>query len=269
MLALKCPPSPTTEVLRVHAPATHLRHESIYSRLDLSDPYLVGEPEGPISCDLQETSVAVKPTAAKTGRRRKGHRKAHSTGNLVDIGSSSQRHPVPFVRVDPPLAPSKSLTKPPSFRANRDSKAKSNRPAPQPVNLPLSPSPRPHRRSASHTPNPVSRPGPYSSSATHSLLSLRSLPLSFSSSTLLLSPLSAGPAGYAYTPTSSRALGFESFRDDHGVSFISRRSALERVLVRWRLWRDEDAKQKEEVRGEGRGGGQGVWSKLKGNFRRR
>jgi hypothetical protein len=106
-------------------------------------------------------------------------------------------------------------------------------------------------------------PGPYS--ATHSLRSLPNL-LSPSSTSLL----SAGPGGYCYTPTSSRALGFESLRDDHGIKF-SGRSGLAKVLVKWKIWRDEAEGKMDRVSacsGDISAGGRTFNGRLKGVGRR-
>jgi hypothetical protein len=245
MFADQYPPSsPTTSTLRVNATASHLRHESCYSSLDLSgDPWQISEPEGSSHINHHTAPMAVKPAVrpqpASAKLRRNGHVKSYSTGNVLDFGSSKPpRTPVPSIQVETPQA----FPEPPSFSVSRDSKGKSARP----TTLAL-PSPHQHRRSASHTQLPsqssshislvTPRPGPYS--ATHSLRSLPNL-LSPSSTSLL----SAGPGGYCYNPTSSRALGFESLRDDHGIKF-SGRSGLAKVLVKWKIWRDEDARQME------------------------
>jgi hypothetical protein len=232
------PPSPTTSLLRVNATASHLRHESCYSLLDLNgDPWQVGEPESsfhparhtaPVAV---EPAVSLQPSSAKP--RRNGHVKSHSTGNLLGFGCSKPtRAPVPSIQVEAPQA----FSEPPSSSVSRNSNGKSARPS----SLAL-PSPHQHCRSASQTRLPsqygscvslvTPRPGFYA--ATHSLRSLPNL-LSPSSTSLL----SAGPGGYCYTPTSSRALGFESLRDDHGIKF-SGRSGLAKVLVKWKIWRDE------------------------------
>jgi hypothetical protein len=108
------PPSPTTSLLRVNATASHLRHESCYSLLDLNgDPWQVGEPEGSLHIDHNAASVAVKPAAplqpASAKPHRNGHVKSHSTGNLLDFGSSKPpRASVPSIqlrRLKPSRAP--------------------------------------------------------------------------------------------------------------------------------------------------------------------
>lgn len=56
------------------------------------------------------------------------------------------------------------------------------------------------------------------------------------------SPLSAGPAGYQYTPLFLRTPDLESLRHDHGVQFKKHLSLKEVVLyARWHLLLDEDA----------------------------
>jgi hypothetical protein len=52
--------------------------------------------------------------------------------------------------------------------------------------------------------------------------------------------LTAGPAAYMYTPLTARRLGFESLRDDHGITFMTQRHAIVALLVRWQLWVDEE-----------------------------
>jgi hypothetical protein len=47
-----------------------------------------------------------------------------------------------------------------------------------------------------------------------------------------LSPLSSGPAGYVYTPVSSRPLSYESLRYKHGVRFV-RQDSLRGLVLRW------------------------------------
>ena len=55
------------------------------------------------------------------------------------------------------------------------------------------------------------------------------------------SPLSAGPAGWRYTPVSARTPGLESFRHDHGVRLKTRLSFRAVLLnCRWGLLWDED-----------------------------
>ena len=55
------------------------------------------------------------------------------------------------------------------------------------------------------------------------------------------SPLSAGPAGWKYTPLSARTPGLESFRHDHGVKLRTRLSFRAVLLnCRWDLLWDED-----------------------------
>lgn len=55
-------------------------------------------------------------------------------------------------------------------------------------------------------------------------------------------PLSAGPAGYKYTPSCSRTPHLESFRHDHGIRF-KRRTSIRAVILccDWYLLFDEDA----------------------------
>jgi hypothetical protein len=72
----------------------------------------------------------------------------------------------------------------------------------------------------------------------------RSLPDILSLSTPSL--LSAGPAGYYYTPTSSRAPGFESFRDDHGIVYQAHRRPFVALLVRLKGRPDQYAKRTDE-----------------------
>lgn len=77
--------------------------------------------------------------------------------------------------------------------------------------------------------------------------SSRSLPnlLALTTPTLL----SAGPAGYVYTPTSMRPSRYESLRDDYGIRFRARGHRLRALLVGMRL----------KGSGDGREGGLGVW----------
>jgi hypothetical protein len=108
------PPSPTTSLLRVNATASHLRHESCYSLLDLNgDPWQVGEPESSFHPARHTTPVAVEPTVSlqpsSAKPRRNGHVKSHSTGNLLGFGCSKPtRAPVPSIQVEAPQAFSSS-----------------------------------------------------------------------------------------------------------------------------------------------------------------
>jgi len=53
-------------------------------------------------------------------------------------------------------------------------------------------------------------------------------------------PLSRGPSGYHYAPLSSRSIGYESLRDDHGIRF-KKRFSFAAMALHWHLLVDEDA----------------------------
>lgn len=61
--------------------------------------------------------------------------------------------------------------------------------------------------------------------------------------------LQTGPSGYVYTPTSVRVPGYESLRDDHGITFTRKRDVVGKALVRLGIVDDEDTRQKMELRG--------------------
>ncbi|OAK98002.1 hypothetical protein IQ06DRAFT_307166 [Phaeosphaeriaceae sp. SRC1lsM3a] len=61
--------------------------------------------------------------------------------------------------------------------------------------------------------------------------------------------LQTGPSGYVYTPTFVRVPGYESLRDDHGITFTRKRDVVGKALVRLGIVGDEDARQMMGLRG--------------------